>query len=65
MLKKITKGLGKEEPSNEDFDFIMKELDVNGDGKLSKDEFKELIEVVMQIISEENAPQEKSKKGAS
>jgi len=43
----------------------MKELDVNGDGKLSKDEFKELIEVVMQIISEENAPQEKSKKGAS
>lgn len=39
-----------EEPTPDDVDFIMKELDINGDGKLSKDEFMELINHVLEII---------------
>lgn len=39
----------------------MKELDVNGDGKLSKQEFEELIKVVMTILDEESSGEDKAK----
>lgn len=50
VLKRMTKGIGLEDPTNDDVDFIMKELDVNGDGKLSKEEFVVLINEVLLVI---------------
>lgn len=42
-----------EEPSEEDINDILKELDANGDGKISQSEFEALIVDVVKIMDEE------------
>lgn len=53
VLRRMTKGLGLEDPSGEDVDFIMKELDINGDGKLSKEEFQQLVNQVLHVLKDQ------------
>lgn len=38
-MNNVAKDLGVEAPSSEEVDEVLKELDENGDGKLSIDEF--------------------------
>lgn len=48
-----------EEPSEEDINDILKELDSNGDGKIDQEEFEKLIVDVVKIIEEERIIAEK------
>lgn len=43
-MKNVAQDIGVEEPSAEEVKEVMKELDENGDGKLSMEEFQVLIE---------------------
>ena len=46
-----------DDPTEDDVAFILKELDTNGDGKISRDEFQVLIEEVADLIKEEQESQ--------
>lgn len=50
MLHRLTLGLGLQDPSEDDVYFIMNELDVNGDRKLSRSEFTNLGNTVLELI---------------
>ena len=39
ILRKLTEAFNVEDPSESDVEEVMKELDVNGDGKISQSEF--------------------------
>ena len=53
LLKRLTDAFKVEEPSEEDINDILKELDANGDGKISQSEFEALIVDVVKIMDEE------------
>ena len=53
LLTKLTTSFHAVRPSDEDVMEIFKELDLNGDGKISRQEFETLIDEVVQIIKEE------------
>lgn len=53
LLKRLTDAFNVEEPSEEDINDILKELDANGDGKISQTEFEALIVDVVKIMEEE------------
>lgn len=53
LLKRLTDAFNVEEPSEEDIVDILKELDANGDGKISQTEFQALVFEVVKIIEEE------------
>lgn len=53
MLHRLTLGLGLQDPSEDDVYFIMNELDVNGDRKLSRSEFTNLVNTVLELIRED------------
>lgn len=44
LLKKLTDSFHVEHPSEEDINEVFRELDVNGDGKISKKEFDCLVD---------------------
>ena len=54
LLRKLTDSFHVERPSPSDIDFIFKELDVNGDGKISQKEFDTLVIEVVNILGEKN-----------
>ena len=56
-MKKITEAFNVDDPTEDDVAFILKELDTNGDGKISRDEFQVLIEEVADLIKEEQESQ--------
>lgn len=43
VMTSVAKDIGMPEPSDNDVDEVMQELDANGDGKISQDEFRVLI----------------------
>ena len=53
LLRRLTDAFNVEEPSQEDINDILKELDVNGDGKISQLEFEALVVEVVKIIEEQ------------
>lgn len=53
MLKRLTDTFHVEEPSDDEINDLLKELDVNGDGRVSQAEFESLIEEVICLIEEE------------
>ena len=55
ILRRLTDAFNVEEPSEEDINDILKELDVNGDGKISQSEFEDLVKEVVKIIDEERS----------
>lgn len=52
-MTSVAKDIGMPEPSDADVDEVMNELDVNGDGKISQDEFKVLIKQVLELMAGE------------
>ena len=42
-MESVAAEINVDKPTEEDVDNVLKDLDKNGDGKLSLDEFKELI----------------------
>ena len=57
ILRRLTDAFNVEQPSEDDINDILKELDVNGDGKISQTEFEDLVKEVVKIIDEEkNVP---------
>ena len=55
ILRRLTDAFNVEEPSEEDINDILKELDANGDGKISQTEFEDLVREVVKIIDEERS----------
>lgn len=53
LLKRLTDAFDVEEPSEDDINDILKELDANGDGKISQGEFQALVIDVVKLIEEE------------
>jgi Ca2+-binding EF-hand superfamily protein len=53
LLRKLTDSFHVEHPSEEDINEVFRELDVNGDGKISRNEFESMIDEVVKIIQEE------------
>jgi calmodulin len=51
VMNNVAQDLGVDPPSSEEVDEVLKELDENGDGKLSIDEFQVLIEQVLEMMS--------------
>jgi hypothetical protein len=49
VLHRLTLGLGLQDPSEDDVYFIMNELDVNGDRKLSRSEFTNLGTLILNL----------------
>uniref|UniRef100_A0A7S3JA71 EF-hand domain-containing protein n=1 Tax=Euplotes harpa TaxID=151035 RepID=A0A7S3JA71_9SPIT len=49
-LADLAKDIGIPEPSDQDVDEAMKDLDTNQDGKVSQDEFKVLVKLVFAAI---------------
>lgn len=50
VLTKLIRDMGGDTPSLEDIEDIMYDLDANGDGQISKSEFKLLMEKVIDIL---------------
>ena len=50
LLKRLTDAFDVEEPSDDDINEILKELDANGDGKISQTQFQALVVEVVKII---------------
>lgn len=50
LLKRLTDAFDVEEPSEDDINDILKELDANGDGKISQGEFEALVIDVVKLI---------------
>ena len=46
-MKNVAKDIGVEDPKKEEVDEVLKELDENGDGKLSLDEYDYNIMIIM------------------
>ena len=53
VLQKVTCIFNVEDPSESDIDAVMKELDFNGDGKISQEEFEFIKKLVIKIAREE------------
>jgi Ca2+-binding EF-hand superfamily protein len=53
LLKRIASAFHVEEPSFAEIDNVVQALDVNGDGKITRDEFEQLIHEIIEIIKEE------------
>ena len=53
LLRKLTDSFHVEHPSDDEINDIFKDLDVNGDGRISQIEFQALIDEVVKIIKEE------------
>lgn len=53
VMQAVASDIGMSEPSDSDVSEVMKELDVNNDGKISLDEFKVLIKQVLDIMLSE------------
>lgn len=53
MMKRLTGAFNVEEPSEEEINDILRDLDANGDGKVSMGEFETLVEEVISIIEEQ------------
>ncbi|CAK82936.1 unnamed protein product (macronuclear) [Paramecium tetraurelia] len=51
VMNNVAADLGVEPPTSEEIDEVLKELDENGDGKLSIDEFQVLIEQVLEMMA--------------
>lgn len=51
VLVQIAKQIGVDNPTREEVDDILDEIDENGDNRISRDEFSELIQKVFQMIS--------------
>lgn len=58
VMNNVALDIGVEKPTQEEVNEVLNELDENGDGKLSLDEFQVLIEQVLSIM----ATQQSSKK---
>lgn len=54
VLRTLTRCLGLDDPSPDDVADVMRELDRNGDERLSREEFQSLIEQVLDIIFKES-----------
>eukprot|EP00825_Cyclidium_porcatum_P007961 TRINITY_DN1399_c0_g1_i3.p1 TRINITY_DN1399_c0_g1~~TRINITY_DN1399_c0_g1_i3.p1 ORF type:complete len:102 (+),score=35.93 TRINITY_DN1399_c0_g1_i3:235-540(+) len=50
VMKTVAKDVGASEPTTEEVKEIMKELDTNGDQKISLEEFQVLIEQVLEMM---------------
>jgi Ca2+-binding EF-hand superfamily protein len=53
LIKRLAAAFHVEEPSFSDIDRLSKALDVNGDGKITREEFEQLILEIVEIIKEE------------
>ncbi|EGR31585.1 hypothetical protein IMG5_106370 [Ichthyophthirius multifiliis] len=51
VMINVASDIGVEKPTKEEVDEVLKELDENGDGKLSMEEFQVLIEQVLEMMS--------------
>jgi hypothetical protein len=54
VLHRLTLGLGLQDPSEDDVYFIMNELDVNGDRKLSRSERSEFTNLHFEAFNSVN-----------
>lgn len=54
VLVQIAKEIGVDNPTREEVDDILDEIDENGDNRISRDEFSDLIEKVFQMIGTED-----------
>ena len=54
VLVQIAKEIGVDNPTREEVDDILDEIDENGDNRISGDEFSDLIEKVFQMIGTED-----------
>lgn len=61
LLKKLASIFKTEDPSDKEIQTIFEELDENGDGRISKEEFEKLIEEIVKIVKEESCSQIGSK----
>lgn len=51
VMENVAKDIGVDKPSKEEVDEVLAELDENGDGKLSIEEFQVLIEQVLEMMA--------------
>lgn len=51
VMINVAVDIGVEKPTKEEVEEVLKELDENGDGKLSQQEFQVLIEQVLDMMS--------------
>lgn len=51
VMENVAKDIGVDKPTKEEVDEVLTELDENGDGKLSIDEFQVLIEQVLDLMA--------------
>ncbi|EGR34611.1 hypothetical protein IMG5_005660 [Ichthyophthirius multifiliis] len=51
VMINVASDIGVDKPTKDDVDEVLKELDENGDGKLSMEEFQVLIEQVLEMMS--------------
>ena len=54
VLVQIAKEIGVDNPTREEVDDILDEIDENGDNRISREEFSDLIEKVFQMIGTED-----------
>lgn len=51
VMSSVASDIGMDSPSDNDVRDVFKELDVNGDGKISLEEFKVLIKQVLELMA--------------
>ena len=54
IFNDISRDIGVNPPSQQIVDVILKEIDIDGDGKMSKTEFKIIMEVILEVMAHEN-----------
>lgn len=54
VLVQIAKEIGVDSPTREEVDDILDEIDENGDNRIDREEFSELIEKVFQMMHNED-----------
>jgi calmodulin len=54
VLVQIAKEIGVDNPTREEVDDILDEIDENGDNRISREEFSDLIEKVFRMIGTED-----------
>lgn len=59
VMHNVAKDIGVDQPTKEEVDEVLLELDENGDGKLSIDEFQVLIEQVLDLMAKAQESLEK------
>lgn len=52
-MKRITGAFNVEEPSYSDIDDLVSAVDIDGDGRITEEEFNELVRDIVNIIREE------------